>query len=193
MRVGNSRSYTYTMVLMVMVGRRLLVVVVTVTVVGLVTVVKLVLITLLVGGATASQKAIAKGSPMMSSAMTSTAIHATVSRIPGTTSCGSGEATAEVDSARARAASEENVCFMIPTLELGRVKVGDETRWQTAVAKSVALYIFYSLCSSSWFLAHVGYHACIIHVLIGHEAKGPVYLMLMSPSTMPFPSCLLVI
>lgn len=86
MRMRYSRSYAYTMVLRVMVGRRLLVVIVAVTVVGLTTVVKLVLITLLVGGTTASQKAIAKGSPMMSSAMTSTAIHATVSRIPGTSS-----------------------------------------------------------------------------------------------------------
>lgn len=84
--VWDLKLYTYTMVRLVIVGRRLLWVVVTVTVVGFVTVVILVLMTLLVGGATASQKAIAKGSPMMSSAMTSTAMHSTVSRISGTSS-----------------------------------------------------------------------------------------------------------
>lgn len=49
------KSYTYTIVWLVIVGRRLGRVVVTVTVIGLVTVVILVLMTLLVGGATISQ------------------------------------------------------------------------------------------------------------------------------------------
>lgn len=56
------------------------------TVVGLTMVVVLVLITLRCGGTTASQRAIAKGSPKRNLEMTSRVMHSIALRIPGTTS-----------------------------------------------------------------------------------------------------------